>query len=129
MKKFIYFICVSVVSIMMTSCATIVAGGSPKVTIDGDTKKPVTIITKKRVYRNVILPYTVKVSRHKIDGQRIQIMSDEKEYRDVVLEKKVNSWTWGNVLLGGLPGWGIDLITNCVAKPDKPNYIIEERIK
>ncbi len=111
----------------MSSCATIVAGGSPKITIDGDTKEPVTIITEKQTYPNVTLPYTVQVNRHHIDGQRIQIQSDKDNYRDVVLEKKVNSWTWGNVLIGGIIGLSVDLITNCVAKPSKPNYYIEKR--
>lgn len=111
----------------MSSCATIVAGGSPKITIDGDTKSPVTIITEKQTYPNVHLPYTVQVNRHHIDGQRIQIQSENGSYRDVVLEKKVNGWTWGNILIGGLVGWGIDLITNCVAKPSKPNYYIEKK--
>lgn len=111
------------------SCASIVAGGSPKVTIDGDTKEPVTIITEKQTYPNVTLPYTVQVKRHKIDGQRIHIQSEKTEYRDVVLQKKVNTWTWGNLLIGGLVGWGVDLITNCVAKPDKPSYYIVEKGK
>lgn len=111
------------------SCASIVAGGSPKVTIDGDTKEPVTIITEKQTYPNVTLPYTVQVKRHKIDGQRIHIQSEKTEYRDVVLQKKVNTWTWGNILIGGLVGWGVDLITNCVAKPDKPSYYIVEKGK
>ena len=110
-----------------SSCATIVAGGSPRITIDGDTKQPVTIITEKQTYPDVTLPYTVQVNRHHIDGQRIQIKSDNGDYRDVVLEKKVNSWTWGNILIGGLIGWGVDLITNCVSKPSKANYYIERR--
>ena len=128
MKKTIK-ISVIAVSIVLSfsSCATIVAGGSPRITIDGDTKEPVTIITEKQTYPNVQLPYTVQVNRHHIDGQRIQIQSDKASYRDVVLEKKVKSWTWGNVLIGGLVGWGVDLITNCVAKPSKPTYFIEKR--
>ena len=120
----------AIAAILTTSlsyCATIVAGGSPKICIDGDTKEPVTIITEKQTYPNVQLPYTVQVNRHHIDGQRIQIQSDKDSYRDVVLEKKVNSWTWGNILLGGLIGLGVDLITNCVAKPSKPTYYIEKR--
>ena len=117
----------SVFTSMISSCATIVAGGSPTITIDGDTKNPVTIITEKQTYPNVKLPCTVQVNRHHIDGQRIQIQSEECDYRDVVLEKKVNSWTWGNILIGGLIGWSIDLITNCVAKPSKPTYFIEKR--
>lgn len=111
----------------MSSCATIVAGGSPKITIDGDTKEPVTIITEKQTYPNVQLPYTVQVNRHHIDGQRIQIQSEKNNYRDVVLDKTVNSWTFGNILIGGLIGWGVDLITNCVSKPSKATYYIEKK--
>jgi hypothetical protein len=128
MKKVIKNLAIGAILIAsMSSCATIVAGGSPRITIDGDTKEPVTIITEKQTYPNVQLPYTVQVNRHHIDGQRIQIQSDKDSYRDVVLEKKVNSWTWGNILLGGLIGWSVDLITNCVSKPSKPNYFIEKR--
>lgn len=128
MKKLLKdVVVVAILITSMTSCATIVAGGSPRITIDGDTKEPVTIITEKQTYPNVLLPYTVQVNRHHIDGQRIQIQSENASYRDVVLEKKVNGWTWGNILFGGLIGWGIDLITNCVAQPSKPNYYIEKR--
>ena len=117
------------VVLSFSSCATIVAGGSPKITIDGDTKEPVTIITEKQTYPDVQLPYTVQVNRHHIDGQRIQIKSNKAEFRDVVLDKTVNSWTFGNILLGGLIGWGVDLITNCVSKPSKATYFIEEKKK
>ena len=128
MKKNIKMAAVAAsVVLSFSSCATIVAGGSPKITIDGDTREPVTIITEKQTYPDVTLPYTVQVNRHHIDGQRIQIKSDNGDYRDVVLEKKVNSWTWGNILIGGLIGWGVDLITNCVSKPSKANYYIERR--
>ena len=121
------FVIASAIMVLMPSCASIVAGGSPRVTIDGDTREPVTIITEKQTYPNVTLPYTVQVNRHHIDGQRIQVQSEKTAYRDVVLEKKVNAWTFGNILIGGLLGWSIDLITNCVAKPSKPNYYIEKR--
>jgi hypothetical protein len=128
MKKSIKMAAVAVSAVLsFSSCATIVVGGSPRITIDGDTKQPVTIITEKQTYPDVTLPYTVQVNRHHIDGQRIQIKSEKDSYRDVVLEKKVNTWTWGNILIGGLVGWGVDLITNCVSKPSKPNYYIEKR--
>lgn len=128
MKKNIKMAAVAAsVVLSFSSCATIVAGGSPKITIDGDTREPVTIITEKQTYPDVTLPYTVQVNRHHIDGQRVQIKSNNGDYRDVVLEKKVNGWTWGNILIGGLVGWGVDLITNCVSKPSKVNYYIEKR--
>lgn len=110
---------------MFTSCATIVSGGSPKITIDGNSEEPVTITTEKQVYTNVTLPYKVKVNRHKIDGQRIQIQSATKRYNDVVLSKSVNGWAFGNILLGGIIGWGVDLGTNCVSKPSQTYFYIQ----
>lgn len=97
----------------------------PKITIDGNSEEPVTITTEKQVYTNVTLPYKVKVNRHKIDGQRIQIQSATKRYNDVVLSKSVNGWAFGNILLGGIIGWGVDLGTNCVSKPSQTYFYIQ----
>ena len=114
-----------VVLSLTTSCATIVAGGNPKITIVGDQTEPVTIITEKQVLENVELPAKVKVNRHHIDGQRVQVKSENYDYKDIYLEKSLNEWTLGNILLGGLIGWGIDLGTNCVSKPSKSVYYLE----
>lgn len=73
---------------LVTSCATIVAGGNPSITIDGDTPNPVTIVTAKKTYKDVLLPVTVEVSRHKIDGQRVQVLSKTEKYRDIYLSKE-----------------------------------------
>ena len=45
MKKSILFSAACVLT--LTSCATIVAGGNPKITIDGDTKDPPDFVTQK----------------------------------------------------------------------------------
>lgn len=114
----------TIAPMLLTSCATIVSGGSPKITIDGNVSEPVTITTTKQTYSNVTLPYVVKVKRHKLNGQRISIQSETTRYKDVVLEKKTNGWAWGNILFGGLIGWGIDLGTNSVSKPSQKKFYI-----
>ncbi|MCR4603820.1 MAG: hypothetical protein K5683_09875 [Prevotella sp.] len=96
--------------------------------IDGSTTEPVTITTEKDIYRDVTLPYMVSVKRHKLDGQRISIKSQSKRYKDIVLEKTINEWAFGNILLGGIIGWGVDLITNCVCKPDHNRFNIDENV-
>lgn len=112
--------------ISFSSCATIVSG-SPKITIDGNVKEPVTIVTEKQTYSNVTLPIQVKIKRHAIDGQRIQIKSENNQYKDIVLEKKTNSWAFGNILLGGLIGWFVDLGTNAVSIPQQKHFYIEPK--
>ena len=96
---------------------------------DGDVDEPVTIVTEKQTYENVELPAMVKINRHGIDGQRVKIKSENYEYKDIVLEKKINAVTFGNILLGGIPGWLVDLATNCVSMPQKKHYDITGKPK
>lgn len=124
-KKIIRLALISAtISMMMSSCATIVSGGSPSITIDGDVKGPVTIKTEKQTYSNVTLPCVVKVKRHRLDGQRISIQSENKHYRDIVLEKSTNAWAFGNILLGGIIGWCIDMGTNAVSVPAQKRFYV-----
>ena len=111
-------------TLLLTSCATIVAGGAPKIIINGDVPEPVTIETEEAAYIDVTLPFMVKVKRHHIDGQRIKITSENYQYNDIMLRKTLNDWTLGNILIGGLIGWGIDLGTNCVSKPAQTEFTI-----
>ncbi len=115
---------VAMTTLQLSSCATIVAGGAPKITINGDVPEPVTIETEEAAYIDVTLPVMVKVKRHHIDGQRIKITSENYQYNDIMLKKTLNDWTLGNILLGGLIGWGIDLGTNCVSKPAQTEFTI-----
>ena len=119
--------CIATMS--LTSCATILSGSANKIYIDGDVDEPVTIVTEKQTYENVELPAMVKINRHGIDGQRVKIKSENCEYKDIVLEKKINAVTFGNILLGGIPGWLVDLATNCVSMPQKKHYDITGKPK
>ena len=123
-KTFSIAASVATASVLLSSCATIVAGGAPKITIYGDVPEPVTIETEEAAYIDVSLPTVVKANRHHIDGQRIQITSENYKFDDIVLTKTVNGWAFGNILIGGLIGWGIDLGTNCVSKPAQTEFTI-----
>ncbi len=116
-------------TMMLSSCATILTGGSPTVTIDGDVKEPVTIITEKQTYANVQLPCNVQVNRHHLEGQRIQVQSENYNFKDIIMEKSINGATFANIIIGGIIGWGVDLITNCVSIPQKKHYYIESKEK
>ena len=120
---------VATATIQLSSCATIVSGGAPKITINGDVPEPVTIETEDGAYIDVSLPAVVKAKRHHIDGQHIQITSENYKFDDIVLTKTVNGWAFGNILIGGLIGWGIDLGTNCVSKPSQTEFTITPKPK
>ena len=125
MKKIRLFLYAIASMLMFSSCATIITGTTSKVTIDGDVNEPVTITTSFQTYEDVELPQVVKISRKAIDGQRIQIESEHYKFKDVVLRKSINGWAWGNILIGGLIGLGIDLGTNAVSKPAIDSFNIK----
>ena len=124
MRKVFVSISMVATATLFCSCATIVSGGDPSITINGTVKEPVTITTEKQTYPNVSLPAVVKVNRHHLDGQRISITSENFLFNDIVLEKKVNPWAFGNIILGGLIGWGVDLGTNCVSQPLQKQFTV-----
>ena len=129
MKTIRLFFPVIVCMLMLSSCATIITGTTSKVTIDGDVDEPVTITTSFQTYEDVELPQVVKISRKAIDGQRIQIESEHYKFKDIVLRKSINGWAWGNILIGGLIGLGIDLGTNAVSKPAINSFNIKPKPK
>lgn len=119
----------TVVSMFFSSCATIVSGGAPSITINGNVNEPVNITTTKQTYPGVTLPAVVQVDRHKLDGQRIKITSEHYNFSDIILSKTVNGWAFGNILLGGFIGWGVDLGTNCVVKPAQTVFDVQPQPK
>ena len=130
MRKVFAFISMVVMTTLFSSCATIVSGGDPSITINSSSVfEPVTITTEKQSYPNVTLPAVVQVKRKKLDGQRIRIEAENYKFEDIVLRKTVNGWAFGNILLGGLIGWSIDLMTNCVSKPAQDEFMIEPTFK
>ena len=129
MRKVFAFISIVAVATLFSSCATIVAGGDPSITISSSVTEPVTITTEKQTYPNVTLPAVVQVKRKKLDGQRIRIEAENYKFQDIVLRKAVNGWAFGNILLGGIIGLSVDLITNCVSKPTQEEFNIEPTFK
>lgn len=115
-------------ALMLTSCATIINDDRPKVVIEGDIDEPVTIITKAEVYKDVTLPIEVNVKRHGIEGQHIQIQSDNHEFEDIVLHKKQSWWTLGNIFSWDiLPGMVVDWATNSNKNPRHKYFLISPK--
>ena len=116
--------CLILSTLLLSSCATIISGTTPSIHIDGNNPEPVTITTSYQTYENVNLPQVVKVKRKKLDGQRIQITSPNYNYRDIVLKKTINGWTFANILLGGVIGWAVDFGTNAVSNPQQDTFFV-----
>ena len=114
---------------LFSSCATIFSGTTAMVNIDGEFTEPMTVTTSYQTYEDVVLPATVKVERKHLGGQHIRITSPNYTYEDIVLNRKVNGWAFGNILIGGLIGLAVDLGTNAVSKPGQDVYYIKSAPK
>ena len=127
MKKNSIMTAVIVVSVMtlFSSCATIISGTTATVQIDGKFTEPMTITTSFQTYEEVVLPAEVKIKRQHLDGQHIKISSPNYTYEDIILNRQTNGWAFGNILIGGLIGLGVDLGTNAVSKPGQDTYYIK----
>jgi hypothetical protein len=90
-----------------SGCATIVNGSNVDVTLA--TKPPgatATINGQTYITSNQV---TVPIRRGK-EGT-IHIEKEGYESQDVRLNRQLGGWVWGNILFGGLIGFGIDLIS------------------
>ncbi|WP_300728202.1 PEGA domain-containing protein [uncultured Bacteroides sp.] len=100
-----------------SSCATIFSGKKQKVDVT-------TYPAGARVYvdskdQMVITPATVKIPRKK----KVAITFIKEGYKDETVTQKgsINPVTWGNIIIGGIPGWLIDWGTGSIYK--YPNEI------
>jgi len=109
-------------AMLFSSCATIISGSTAKIYLDGDVDEPLTVVTTKGEYQDLSLPATVKVKRHGIDGQHIQISSDSYAFSDIILRKSINPWAvldaFSEVSLV------VDLLTNAVSIPAQDRFFI-----
>lgn len=92
------------------SCATIMTGTRASININGQQEEPVNIVTPTHTYEQVMLPYVVKVPKKKLE-EKISVTSEHYIYRDFIPGRKMCGWVWGNILIGGLIGLGIDAIS------------------
>ena len=99
------------------------------VNIDGKFTEPMTVTTSYQTYEDVVLPAEVKVDRKHLAGQHIRITSPNYTYEDIILNRKINGWAFGNILIGGLIGLCVDLGTNAVSNPGQDVYYVKSKPK
>ena len=111
-------------SLLFTSCASILSGSRAKVTIKNDeVTAPVNLTYDGKTERNIFLPYKVKIKR---GFKPTTIKASAKGYDDVSVsvKKQFNCTTIWNILLGGLPGLGVDAATGAMMKPESKEIFL-----
>lgn len=113
--------------IILTSCATILSGTKAKITVSTNNGETVNVKVDNMTYYDISGPTIIKVKRTFTTSV---IEAENANYKgSVVVEKKFNPVTLGNIILGGIPGFIVDGIDGSMARPVMKSYIISMQVK
>jgi len=85
-------------TIMFSGCATLFGGGGQQsITINSSTpmEGKLTYADGKGIQKNFTTPTTIIVERRSKD---LKITSKNNDFEPVTVEKRMNSWVWGDIL-------------------------------
>lgn len=109
-KKFLYFL-MAILVFVLTGCATVMTGTSQKIAFSSNVPEAKVFVNNVQVG---VTPAVLELATG--DGKDVSIRIEAPGYKPyvTVLRKKVTGWVWGNILIGGIIGLGVDLITGGV---------------
>ncbi len=112
--KNLFFIGLGLLTIL-TSCATILSGTKANVTVTTNSTEPVNLTVDGRTYYNIAGLTQIQVKR----GYKVSkiVAENTNAYGSVDVYKEFNAVTLGNLILGGIPSFIIDVIDGAVTKP------------
>ncbi len=105
----------------LSACAAIIDGASQDVAVNSNPPGANCILKRKDDIVTVVTstPSTIHIDKTKND---LTITCKKEGYDDAVLSDKsgIDNWVFGNILIGGLIGWGIDSATGSDNNYDTP---------
>jgi len=108
MKKKIVIAALSL-SLLLSSCATIISGSKQKVSFHSNPAQAAIFIDEVEVGKT---PFEIKLERNK--EHHVMIKLDGYQTYETNLTKKFNAWYLGNIVFGGIIGIIIDPITGAI---------------
>ena len=116
-----------VASLLFASCATILSGTKAKVQVSSPDAPSASVKVDGGTSSYVSFPATVQVPC----GSSPSVIEAETETKQgaVVVNKKFNSTSLLNILIGGIPGFIVDFATGAIKKPEYSSYTINMKDK
>lgn len=116
MKKI--FVLLGILSALsLTGCSTIMNGTTHNLSVNSN-------VQNAKVYINGVYKGETPISLTLPTNEKVYTVKIEADgyipYTEV-LQRKASGWAWGNVLLGGIIGLGIDMATGGLYIYDKDN--------
>lgn len=128
MKKTINSILVLIICFAMTSCATIVDGGSKYVSVNVNPENAKIYVNSNRGERYVRQgSFNLAVNdRRAVYTLRVELPNYHSE--EIIIKKGLNGWVFGNIVFGGPIGFIIDFATGNIWTP-KPKFVSADLVK
>ena len=107
---------VAILGTALSGCASIVKGSSEEIAVATPPAPGASCtLTSPRGTWNVTTPATVKVMRS-IKDMNVVCNKDGYQSASTMVPSNVEPWTFGNILIGGLLGLGIDAYSGAMGK-------------
>ncbi len=94
----------------LSSCASIVSGSTQEVKFSSNPSGAIVWVDGVNLG---LTPVTSKLKRNK-KSQKVKIELEGYKTQEIVLERKLNGWFFGNILLGGIIGIVVDASTGAM---------------
>jgi len=115
--KFITFIATAAVGLFLSACATLVTKGSQEITFKGIPGTTVTDTKKNTVIAEIAQNGFATVSlKKRLSGVDVKATKEGYDPLNIHMGTKIQTWFWGNILFGGIPGIVIDVATGKMKK-------------
>nr|WP_314896682.1 PEGA domain-containing protein [uncultured Flavobacterium sp.] len=101
--------CSLALTLLMSSCATVMSGSKQNVKFDSNPSTASIFIDEVEVGKT---PFEIKLTRK--SEHTVLIKLEGYQTYQTTLTKKLNGWIFGNILVGGLIGLIIDPITGAM---------------
>ena len=119
-KEFISIFILACFVLVFTECASIFKGSKQKFPVISNPSNA-TVIIKNKDGNDIFkceTPCEVTLKKNDLRKGSIIISKDGYETVTLPLGEKIEGWCWGNILLGGIIGWLIDVGTGSWKKAD-----------
>ncbi len=115
--------CVLFLSFAVSGCATIVSGTTQKISV---TSQPSEAIAKVDNNTSSKTPASFTLDRK--NDHTIEIAKDGYKTATVLIKRSLNGMAFGNVLIGGIIGGGVDMVSGANNKliPERVDVVLEE---
>lgn len=112
MKKIgIMVVLVIFIGSILTGCATIVDGNNNFISVNVNPENAKVTLAGINNGEKITKRGSFQISLDRSTDYSLKVELPNYESEEIIIRRSINGWFWGNILIGGLIGMGIDLLS------------------